>query len=95
MRALLPGGPIETDGAGETLAYFVKWFQDKEDFKVLEADSDNLTDRLQLRWRFSLRWPGETFQRVVEQRAYIKVVDGSVAVLDLLCSGFRPLEAAA
>jgi len=90
-RALLPGGTFEVHGPDDITDAFVGWFGDVEDFRVLEASHDQVADRLQVGWRVELRWPEESIKRVIEQRAYAKVVDGRIAVLDLLCSGFRPL----
>lgn len=91
MRALLPGGPREWHGSAEVAGQFAGWFGEVEDFEVLAADLDTTADRLTLRWRFGLRWPGEAFRRVIEQQGYAKVEDGRVVVLDTVCSGFRPV----
>jgi 2-polyprenyl-6-methoxyphenol hydroxylase-like FAD-dependent oxidoreductase len=94
-RMLLPTGAYELSGSGPTLDTFRGWFEHVDDFAPLSTSQDEVGDRLKMSWRFELRWPGELFLRVIEQNAYAKVVDGRIVVLDLLCSGFRPLEAAA
>jgi hypothetical protein len=94
-RALLPGGPHQFNGWQETLQAFRGWFNEVEDFGIRAADLDLVADRLEMRWQFRLRWPGDDVSRVIEQRAYAKVQNGQVVVLDLLCSGFRPVALAA
>lgn len=92
VRALLPGGPVELRGPERTEGAFAHWLGGLEDFNPLSSSSEMVGDRLKLCWQASVRWKGERFRRVVEQLAYAKVVDGRIAVMDLLCSEFRPLE---
>jgi 2-polyprenyl-6-methoxyphenol hydroxylase-like FAD-dependent oxidoreductase len=89
MRMLLPSGPHEVHGAEAATAAFAGWFQDVEYFEPLQASSSFVSDRLRMSWRSRIRWAGESHTRLIEQQAYAKVIDGKVAVLDLLCSGFR------
>jgi limonene-1,2-epoxide hydrolase len=91
-RALLPGGPVEVHGAVSTTDLFAGWFQDVDDFEVQVTHAGKVADRLSLQWRFHLRWPGEPFLREIEQTAYAKVANGTIVVLDMVCSGFRPLS---
>ncbi|GAB4335165.1 MAG: hypothetical protein Kow0010_22530 [Dehalococcoidia bacterium] len=91
MRALLPGGPIEVLGGSAAGKTFAKWYGTNEEFEVLATSYDTIADRLKMTWRCRLRWEGETFSRMIEQQAYAKVVDGRIVVLDLVCSGFRPV----
>jgi menaquinone-9 beta-reductase len=91
MRALLPRGPIELHGAEEAASAFERWFGSAVELKPVESAVDEVADRLQLRWRFFIRWEGEPFLRMIEQTAYAKLVEGRIAVLDLVCSGFRPM----
>ena len=95
MRALLPTGPYEFRGWRETLDAFSSWFGEAEDFEVHLAELDLVADRLEMRWQFGLRLPGERTRRTVEQRVYCKVENGQTVVMDLLCTGFRPVELAA
>lgn len=90
VRALLPGGPVEITGAQATASAFYHWFGDVEEFELLDTTEGSMIDRLKLGWRCRLRWQGEDFPRVIEQQAYAKVIDGKIAVMDILCSGFRP-----
>lgn len=89
MRMLLPGGPQEVHGADSATQALASWFQDVESFEPLEATSSTVADRLHMSWRCRIRWAGEKTTRLIEQQVYAKVVDGQLAVVDLLCSGFR------
>lgn len=91
-RALLPGGGYELHGAERTRDIFARWFAEVEEFRMEDVRCDTVADRLEMNWRAVVRWPGEPFHRVVAQHAYAKVHDGHIVVLDLVCSGFRPLE---
>jgi hypothetical protein len=96
VRALLPGGPVELAGSAGAGAAFRRWFGDVEEFELLDTELGSVADRLRMSWRCRIRWAGEDFARMIEQQAYAKVVDGRIAVIDMLCSGFRPsLEQAA
>jgi hypothetical protein len=90
LRALLPGGPHEFNGPDEAAGAFAGWFGNAEAYALVDASAGYVSDRLRVRMRSSVRWAGEDFSRLVEQVAYAKVVDGRIAVMDLLCSGFRP-----
>jgi hypothetical protein len=74
---------------------FAHWFGDVEEFEVISTSATMVGDRLRMSWQCNTRWAGESFRRVVDQHAFAKIVDGRIAVMDLLCSGFRPLPAAA
>jgi 2-polyprenyl-6-methoxyphenol hydroxylase-like FAD-dependent oxidoreductase len=95
LRALLPGGPSEFNGPDEAAGAFARWFGHAESFALVDASAGYVSDRLRVRMRSSVRWAGEDFSRLVEQVAYAKVIDGRIAVMDLLCSGFRPAGAEA
>jgi hypothetical protein len=84
---------MELHGPEEPAHAFSRWFGDLAEFSVLETTAGRVADRITMSWRCRLRWHDESFSRVIEQRAYAKVVDGRIAVMDLLCSGFRPEQA--
>ena len=91
LRALLPGGFREWDGAEAIAAQFACWFGDTEDFELVEAAAGEVGGRLRLRWRLRLRaeWLGAGWF-TVEQQAYAGTGDGGrIARLDLLCTGYR------
>jgi 2-polyprenyl-6-methoxyphenol hydroxylase-like FAD-dependent oxidoreductase len=92
MRALLPGGPIELHGSDAVAAAFQRWFGTVTQFEALATTRDEVADRIRMSWRCRIRWDGEEFDRIIEQQAYAKVVDGQIVVMDLLCTGFRPVS---
>jgi hypothetical protein len=90
VRALLPGGPIELHGAQAAAVMFQHWFGRVAAFEALHTCAEPFADRIQMAWRCRIRWDGEEFDRMIEQQAYAKVVDGKIVVMDMVCSGFRP-----
>ena len=91
VRALLPGGPVEAHGAEAAAELFQRWFGRVAEFEAVHTCAEAMADRVQMAWRCRIRWEGENFDRMIEQQAYAKVVDGQIVVMDLVCSGFRPL----
>jgi hypothetical protein len=90
LRALLPGGPAEVHGRDDVAARFRGWFAGFDTVEVVESAGEAVADRLLIHYRLHLseaatRW-------VCTQTAICKVVDGRLAVIDLLCSGFREIE---
>ncbi len=87
LRALLPGGPIEEHGRERVVAQFVGWFADMDTVELVESTGELVADRLLIHYRLDLtqrdmRW-------TCTQTAICKRVDGRLATIDLLCSGFR------
>ena len=79
LRALLPGGPVESHGRDAVLARFAEWF----------AAGEPVADRLLLHYRLTL---GQGHTRWACTQTLIgKTVGDRLATLDLLCSGFRPI----
>ena len=87
LRALLPGGLVESHGRDDVAAFLFSPFSDFDTVTVLGSLGEDVADRLLLHYRLGLglaetRW-------MCTQTAVCKVVDGHLAVIDLLCSGFR------
>ena len=90
LRALLPGGPVESRGRDEVVARFRGWFAGFDTVDVLESVGEAVADRLLVHYRLGL---GQgTTRWVCTQTAVCKTVDGRLAVIDLLCSGFREIK---
>jgi hypothetical protein len=90
LRALLPGGPIEARGRENVAAFLCALFADFDVVEVVDSAGEAVADRQLLHYRFHLtraatRW-------VCTQTAVCRFVDGRLAVIDLLCSGFREIE---
>ncbi len=91
MRALLPSGPAEFQGAEQITESFRRWFGNAEEFEVLDGTVGDVGIRLHVAWRLRLRptpW-GDDDWHLLEQQAYLRTSE-RIALLDLLCSGFMP-----
>ena len=89
LRALLPGGPVESHGCADVTACLHGWFADVDTVQVLESAGEAVADRLLIHYRLGLaqaetRW-------VCTQTAVCTAVDGLLSVVNLLCSGFREI----
>jgi hypothetical protein len=90
LRALLPGGPIESHGREDVAARFRDWFVDFDTVEVMESVGETVADRLLIHYRLKLKRAATCW--VCTQTALCKVVNGRLAVIDLLCSGFREIR---
>ena len=92
FRAMLPPGPMDWNGADEVAGVFGSWFNDAEDFELIDATVGEVGGRLHLSWRLRVRPApfgiGDGWH-VIEQQAYADAAE-TIDTLDLLCSGFRP-----
>jgi len=89
LRAMLPGGPVESRGREDVVARFRGWFADFDSVEVVDSGAEAVADRLLIHYRLVL---GQgTVRWVCTQTAVCKVVDDRLAVVDLLCSGFREI----
>src|SRR5258708_16109365 len=90
MRALLPRGLAECEGATQIVESLRTWFGAAEEFEVLDGTVGEVGDRLHVAWRLRLRptpWGDEAWN-VIEQQAYLRARE-RIDAIDLLCSGFR------
>jgi hypothetical protein len=90
LRALLPGGPIQAYGRDEVAACFHGFFTDFDTAQLVESAGEPVADRLLIHYRLSVTQAAKRW--VCTQTAVCKVVDGQLAVIDLLCSGFREVS---
>jgi hypothetical protein len=90
LRALLPGGAIEAHGHADVAAQFRGWFADFDTVEVVESAGEAVADRLLIHYRLRVRQAGTTW--VCTQTSVCKVVDDRLAVINLLCSGFREID---
>ncbi len=91
IRALLPSGPAEFQGAEQIAKSFRCWFGGAEDFEILDGTVGDVGSRLHVAWRLRLRptpW-GDDDWHLLEQQAYLRTSE-RIDLLDLLCSGFMP-----
>ena len=89
MRALIPPGPVELSGAGPAAARFASWFGQSEALELVQFGTDEIGDRQHVFYRLRVKRPGDPWT-VIEQHLFFSYVDGQIAALDLVCSGFRP-----
>ena len=87
LRALLPGGPIQAHGREDIAARFHGFFADFDTVQLVDSAGEPVADRLLIHYR--LHVTQGTTRWVCTQTALCKLVDGQLAVIDLLCSGFR------
>ena len=91
LRALLPWAAIVAQGSADVVACFHGWFADFDTVEVLESAAEAVADRILIHYRLAPAQRGTRW--VCTQTAVCKLVDGRLAVIDLLCSGFREIEA--
>jgi hypothetical protein len=87
LRALLPGGLIEAHGRANVAECLPSLLADFDTVEVLESAGEDVSDRLLIHYRLGVA-QGET-RWVCTQTAVCKVVEERLAVINLLCSGFR------
>jgi hypothetical protein len=87
LRALLPGAAIVAHGRADVTGCMHGWFADFDTVTVLGSAGEAVADRLLLHYRLGLSQRARHW--VCTQTAVCKIIDGRLAVIDLLCSGFR------
>lgn len=93
MRALLPRGLTECQGATQIVNNVQSWFGAAEEFEVLDGTVGEVGGQVHVAWRLRLRptpWGDEAWH-VIEQQAYLRAGE-RIDAIDLLCSGFQPDE---
>jgi hypothetical protein len=90
LRALLPGGPIEEHGRDAVVARFARWFAGMDAVDLVESAGEPVADRLLIHYRLDLTRRGTRW--ACTQTSICKIVDGRLATIDLLCSGFREIQ---
>ena len=90
LRALLPAAVIVAHGRADVVDSFRGWFADFDTLEVLESAGEAGADRLLIHYRLALSRAQTHW--VCTQTAVGKIVDGQLAVIDLLCSGFREVS---
>ena len=87
LRALLPGGAVESHGRDAVVARFAGWFADFDTVELVDVAGEPVADRLLVHYRLTLsqgptRW-------TCTQTLICKTAGELLATVDLLCSGFR------
>lgn len=92
LRALVPSGPIEVEGRADVVARFRRWFGDAQTLDTDSSSFEPVSDRVHAAYRFRATYADGAVE-VVEQHAFVDVDDGRVRTVDLVCSGWLPVEA--
>ena len=74
LRALLPGGPVESHGRDAVAARFHGWFADFDTVELVESAGEAVADRLLIHYRLARDARGRT-RWVCTQTAVCKLVD--------------------
>jgi len=89
LRALLPAGPIEEHGRDAVVACFGGWFAGMDTVEVVDSACEAVADRFWIHYRLDLAQAGTRW--ACTQTSICKIIDGRLATIDLLCSGFREI----
>jgi hypothetical protein len=87
FRALTPKGFREAEDREAATKYLQKWFGAADQLVVQSSDVTMMHDRVHIAYRIREH---EDQWYIVEQQAYCTILDGQIATMNLLCSGFRP-----
>ena len=90
FRALIPSGLREAESATDAAARIGAWFGDGDPLELVDSRVEEIVDRLHVSYRFRSFEEGRW--HLVEQHAYCTLADGKIAAVDLVCSGFRPVD---
>lgn len=93
FRILLPRQTVEAHTAERTIAALYQWYGTANAFEVHHLDHHTMAGREFVAYRFHLRpeWaPGQW--HLIEQSGYVRIRDGRIARLDLVCTGFHPVD---
>lgn len=88
LRALVPHGPQEHQGARVISRVFMAWFESAETIRLVGSASESMADRLHIRYRFRETFPGGD-SALIEQDAFCTLDHGRILAMDLVCSGHR------
>jgi hypothetical protein len=91
LRALVPATLREEEGAEAVVARFKFWWAAIEGLRLLDSGIEPLADQLRVHYRLTGTDPDD-WPIVVEQQCYLTVVDGSIAKINSVCSGFQPAD---
>jgi hypothetical protein len=95
FRILLPRQMVETHTAAEAVAAFHQWYGIVAAFEVQHLDHHTMAGREFVAYRFRLRpaWAPDQWH-LIEQSGYVRVRDGRISRLDLVCTGFHAVDPA-
>ena len=89
LRALVPPGFQESEGAAAVTARLESWFGAAERIEIVRKDIYHVANRLHVRYRFREHY-SDGDSEIIEQDAYCNVREGFIEAIDILCSGHLP-----
>jgi hypothetical protein len=91
FRGLTPSRSWEASGPHAVVEDVLKlWLEPDDEVEAIESiETDSFADRERVGYRFRVSNPSGRF--VVEQQAYLTQVEGRIAWMRVVCSGFRPV----
>ena len=92
FRALTPSSVYEVSGPTESVGLLRKWMGNATEFEIVASTVEPVVDRLHVSYRIRL-WENDRWS-IVEQKTYCRVEDDRIAAMNLVCSGFRPVDTA-
>jgi hypothetical protein len=93
LRAMLVRETVEHHDAVAAVAMFRGWFAHAAELRVLRRSTYPVATRDHLSYRVLLRpgWAPDVWH-LIEQSGYLRIQDGRVRRIDLVCTGFVPLQ---
>ncbi|HEX2463724.1 MAG TPA: NAD(P)/FAD-dependent oxidoreductase [Thermoanaerobaculia bacterium] len=92
MRALLPKRIHEENTAIGVVAIYQHWY-DVDDCQMIEAEHHTMAGRDYVRYRFLVRPEfAPEHWHLVEQVGFCRVKEGRITRIDVVCTGFHPVQ---
>jgi SnoaL-like protein len=89
LRALVPSTLREEWGPEAVVSRITFWFAGLDGLQLLDAGIEPMADQVRVHYRLAGTDPDDG-PVVVEQQCYFTVIDGAIAKINLVCSGFHP-----
>lgn len=91
LRAMVVREVIERHDAQGAVEVFQGWFGGAIDVQVVDVSAQPVTTRVRVSYRLRLRpeWAPDVWH-LIEQTGYLRVQDGMIRRIDLVCTGFTP-----
>jgi TusA-related sulfurtransferase len=96
MRAILPSRDLRVQGRRQVTDEFAGWLDAADSVELDALAADQVADRTSLTWRVVLRdGRPEVGDRIMHQHLILDVGDEGIEHISLVCTGMRPVPAAA
>jgi hypothetical protein len=93
LRSLLPRKTVEEHGRDAVLEVVHGWFGSAHEVRVQATYHHGAGGREHVGWRLLLRpdWEPDVWH-LIEQLGYVRVSEAGIRRIDLVCTGFQPIE---